>query len=114
MGIPVFAGFSGGFGVLLGSTGGYLLGFLFTALIMWLFEKIPGNKTLMLILSMLVGLVVCYAFGTAWFMVVYGHNTGPIGLGSTLMMCVVPFILPDLAKIALAVLISSRVRKYVP
>lgn len=114
VGIPVFAGFSGGFGVLLGSTGGYLLGFLFTALIMWLFEKIPGNKTLMLILSMLVGLVVCYAFGTAWFMVVYGHNTGPIGLGSTLMMCVVPFILPDLAKIALAFLISSRVRKYVP
>ena len=114
VGVPVFAGFSGGFGVLLGSTGGYLIGFLFTALIMWLFEKFPGNKTVMLVLSMLAGLLVCYAFGTAWFMVVYGNNTGPVGLGTALMWCVVPFILPDLVKLGIAFVISSRVKKYVP
>ncbi|MDD5952465.1 MAG: biotin transporter BioY [Oscillospiraceae bacterium] len=113
IGVPVFAGFSGGFGVLLSSTGGYIIGFLFTALIMWLFEKLPGNKTLMLVLSMLAGLLVCYAFGTAWFMVVYAQSTGPVGLGAALMWCVVPFIIPDLVKLGLAFVIATRVRKYV-
>ena len=40
--IPVFAGFSGGIGVLLGNTGGYIIGFLFSALVMWLIEKLFG------------------------------------------------------------------------
>ena len=45
VGIPVFAGFSGGIGVLLGNTGGYIVGFLFSALLMWLIEKLFGRKT---------------------------------------------------------------------
>ncbi|MCF0229949.1 MAG: biotin transporter BioY [Parasporobacterium sp.] len=58
-----------------------------------------------------IGLLVCYAFGTAWFMVVYTGQTGAIGLGTALMWCVVPFIIPDIAKMVLAIVLSERLRK---
>lgn len=108
VGVPVFAGFSGGIGCLLGSTGGYIVGFLLTALVMWLMERLLGDKMWVLALSMVLGLAVCYAFGTAWFMVVYARTTGAIGLLTALGWCVVPFILPDLIKIALALVICRR------
>ena len=53
---------------------------------------------------------MCYAFGTAWFMAVY--TTGPMDVGAAVAMCVIPFILPDLVKIGLAVTLAQRVRKY--
>lgn len=108
VGLPVFAGFAGGLGALLGSTGGYLVGFVFLALVMWAMERIPGKKTWVLALSMVLGLAVCYAFGTAWFMVVYARTTGPVGLWTALGWCVFPYILPDLVKMALALLIRKR------
>ena len=75
IGVPVFAGFSGGIGVLAGTTGGYIIGFLFSALVMRAMEKLPGKKAVMQIVSMIVGLIVCYAFGTAWFMIVTAEQT---------------------------------------
>ena len=60
---------------------------------------------------MVLGLAVCYAFGTAWFMVVYTHNSGAIGLGTALSWCVFPFIIPDLVKMALAISLSEQLRK---
>ena len=108
VGIPVFAGFSGGVGCLLGSTGGYLVGFLFTALVMWAMERLMGKKLWVLALSMLLGLVVCYAFGTVWFMLVYARTTGEIGLLTALGWCVFPYVLPDLIKIALALVLCRR------
>lgn len=111
VGLPVFAGFSGGIGYMLGSTGGYIVGFLLSAIVMWAMEKIPGKRDWLLPLSMGLGLLVCYAFGTGWFMVVYGKNTGPIGLMTALGWCVIPYILPDLGKIALAMLLQKRLKK---
>ncbi|MGM9549044.1 MAG: biotin transporter BioY [Faecousia sp.] len=108
VGLPVFAGFSGGLGVLLGSTGGYIVGFVFTALIMWAMERLLGRKTWVLAVSMVIGLAVCYAFGTAWFLMVYARTTGPIGLWTALGWCVFPYILPDLVKLALALVIRKR------
>ena len=108
IGLPVFAGFSGGIGCLLGTTGGYIVGFLLAALVMWAMEKLPGNRSWMLTLSMLLGLAVCYAFGTVWFMNVYARQSGAIGLMTALGWCVFPFIIPDLIKIALARVISRR------
>ena len=46
IGVPVFSGFTGGVGILVGTTGGYIIGFLFSALVMWLMEKIPGKRSL--------------------------------------------------------------------
>lgn len=111
VGIPVFAGFSGGFGVITGPTGGYIVGFILSALIMWMMEKMFGSNILILTVSMIIGLIVCYAFGTVWFMTVYTQNTGAVGLGAVLGWCVIPFIIPDAVKIICAVLITSRVRK---
>lgn len=108
IGIPVFAGFTGGIGIILGNTGGYIVGFLFSAIIMWGTEKIVGKRAWGLALSMMLGLLVCYTFGTLWFMVVYIRTTGEIGLLTVLGWCVFPFMIPDIVKIALALLVYRR------
>ena len=113
VGLPVFAGFQGGFGAILGTTGGYLIGFVFTALVMWGMTKAFGDGTFVLALSMILGLAVCYVFGTIWFMQVYTDASGAVALATVLGWCVVPFIIPDLIKIAVAVLVSKRLKKYV-
>ena len=97
--------------ILLGNTGGYIIGFLFSALLMWLIEKLFGRKTWVLGVSMVLGLIVCYAIGTVWFMVVYAQNSGAVGLATVLGWCVIPFIVPDLVKIALALTLSKRLAK---
>lgn len=113
IGIPVFAGFTGGMGIVLGSTGGYIIGFLLSALLMWGMEKLLGKKTWVLALSMVLGLLVCYIFGTIWFMLVYTRETGAIGLWTALGWCVFPFVIPDLVKIVLALLICTRLAKVI-
>ncbi len=109
VGVPVFAGFSGGIGVLLGNTGGYIIGFLFTGLIYILFTKFFKKNIVMKVVALVLGLAVCYAFGTAWFMHVYMKSSGEVGLLTVLGWCVFPFIIPDLLKLALAVVISKRI-----
>ena len=113
IGVPVFARFSGGIGVLAVTTGGYIIGFLFSALVMWAMEKIPGKKSVIQILSMAAGLIVCYAFGTVWFMAVYMKTSGPVGLMAVLGWCVIPFIIPDIIKILLAYGLSRKLKKYI-
>ena len=78
---------------------------------MWLIERLLGTKTWVLALSMLLGLAVCYAFGTVWFLAVYAKNTGAIGLWTALGWCVFPYIVPDLVKIALALVLCKRLKK---
>lgn len=92
VGIPVFAGFMGGPAVLLGKTGGYVIGYIFIALATALAVKRSG-KLPVIGAAMLAGLLVCYGFGTAWFMAVTGAD-----LVSALGWCVLPFIVPDVCK----------------
>lgn len=113
IGAPVFAGFNGGIGILLGTTGGYIIGFLFSALLMWGIEKLFGNKKIVLLLSMAAGLLVCYAVGTVWFMAVYSGNSGTVGLGTVLGWCVIPFIIPDMIKIAVSYMLTNRIKKFI-
>ena len=114
VGLPVFAGFSGGMGVILGTTGGYIAGFLFSALLMWGIETAFGRSKAVLAVSMAAGLLVCYAFGTIWFIAVYARNSGSVALSAVLAWCVIPFIIPDLIKIAAALLLTGRLRKALP
>ena len=112
-GLPVFAQFMGGVGVLLGTTGGYIIGFLFTAALYWALERVIGGKSVWTIAALVLGLLVCYAFGTAWFMVVYAAQSGPVGLAAALSWCVLPFVIPDLAKLALAWGLAAVLKKHV-
>ncbi len=112
VGLPVFSGFKGGVGVLIGTTGGYIIGFIFIALIYQMFDKFFGRKISVRILALVTGLIVCYAFGTAWFMIVYTGTKGAVDIGTALGWCVIPFIIPDLVKLTLAMMISLRVSQW--
>jgi biotin transport system substrate-specific component len=109
-GVPVFHGFTGGAGILLGNTGGYIIGFIFTALITGLASDRYGAKPMPLILSMTVGVLVCYAFGTVWFAVLYAKTGGSAGIMTILGWCVFPFIIPDAIKIAAAAFLTARLK----
>lgn len=111
VGVPVFSGFRGGVGVLLGVTGGYLVGFLVAGLVFAAVTARGRVTPLFQTVGVVLSLLSCYAFGTAWYMVLYLTSSGPVALGSVLMACVVPFLLPDAVKIALAYLVSAALKK---
>lgn len=111
IGIPVFSGFQGGAGVLFGPTGGYIIGFLFTALLYWLLTFLFGNATAVQIVSLLIGLIACYAFGTIWYLLIYSRGSGSMGLAALLSLCVVPYILPDIIKLILAVFLGKKLKR---
>ena len=112
IGVPVFSGFKGGIGVLFGSTGGYIIGFIFTALIVGMVAN-KSDKLLMIIISMLGGVLVCYIFGTAFFAFVYAKENTPASLGTVLGWCVFPFIIPDIIKIVLAAMLTKKLKKFI-
>ena len=104
VGVPVFSGFQGGFGVLLGPTGGYLWGFLLGCFCFWLPEKRLPRWVL------LVGCqLLCYLCGSLWYGLVY---TGG-GLWAVVLKCVVPYLLPDGLKLMLALAVSKRLKNIV-
>lgn len=105
-GVPVFSGFRGGIGVLSGVTGGYIVGFLFSALVYWGITTLTKNKFLWKSVAFVAGLVVCYAFGTAWFVFVKGRTGSPVDFVGALTLCVVPFVAFDVVKIAFATVLS--------
>ncbi len=110
VGVPVFAGFKSGFSALVGSTGGYIVGFVFTILIIQLFKHLKKESYLFMTIGMVIGLAVCYAFGTAWFYYVYTGGGNSTTVGGVLAMCVFPFLIPDALKIALAVFVVNRLQ----
>ena len=112
VGLPVGAGFQGGLGWLLGTTGGYIVGFLCIALIYWLMTAKLGESLPVSIAACVLGLAVCYVFGTIWFIAVYARTTGPVGVMTALGWCVFPYVIPDLLKLVLAVTLSQRIKGF--
>lgn len=113
IGMPVFGGFKGGIGVLFGPTGGYLYTYPIMAwIISYTIEKSahrsPIYQKLAMILGMVIAMVICYAVGTIWLAYLNG-----ITIYQAFMAAVVPFLLPDCLKIAVATLISIPVRAQV-
>ena len=94
--------------MLAGATGGYIVGFVLTALVVGLARDIFGMKIVPLAVSMVLGVLVCYAFGTAWFSVI-----SEITFGKALAVCVLPYIPFDALKIAAAVFIARRTYKFI-
>lgn len=106
IGLPVFSGLSGGPAKLFGTTGGYIIGYIPCAFLASLVIEKWGRAYWKQCLAMALGVVVCYAFGTVWFMV-----TRHIGLWESLTMCVIPFLPGDLIKILLAAFLAGRLEK---
>lgn len=110
VGLPVFAGWSGGFGIVMGMTGGFIVGYIplafFTGLIYKPFshsKKMPVRMAAM-IAGMVVGNIVLYALGTAWFMVSTGMT-----LAASLAACVTPFLPGDFIKMAAVCIIAPPI-----
>ena len=103
LGAPVFAGFAGGVQVIMGKTGGYLLGYLIAALLVGLLRARWGSGYWRLCFAMALGTAGCYFFGTVWFMAVTGT-----GIWTSLVYCVFPFLAGDALKIALAAYLARR------
>lgn len=96
VGLPVFAGFSGGAQQLVGLTGGYLWGYLLCALAAgWLIRRAP--RPVLVPLWLVTGTALLYAVGTLW----YCRQTGAPP-GTALSTCVLPFLPADGVKIAVA------------
>ena len=106
VGIPVFAGFTGGFGILMGPTGGYLIGYIVLALAAGLIISKASGKFYWFVIAMIAGTFFCYLFGTIWYMVVMSQSN----VAAALMSCVVPFLPGDAIKIVLASLLSCKLR----
>lgn len=113
VGVPVFAGFRGGIAVLFSTTGGYILGFFAMCAVYAVITGLIKDTVPVRICAGVLGLLTCYAFGTMWFYIVYLRTTGPVGIGTVLTWCVTPYIIPDLCKLSLAALLSSRLRKVI-
>ncbi len=113
VGLPVFSGFRGGVGALVGSTGGYLVGFIVSALLMWALSGFARKSRWTLAASMALSLAACYAFGTAWFVIVSVRAGKAMTVGAALSMCVLPYIVPDAAKLWLACVLARRLKKFV-
>ena len=111
-GLPVFAGWTGGAGLVLGMTGGYIIGYIFlaffTGLIYFSMGRNAGGKEkyIWMAVSMVIGTAVLYAFGTAWFIKVTGMD-----LAASLSACVLPFLPGDALKIAGAAVLGGRLEK---
>ncbi|WP_027400226.1 biotin transporter BioY [Anaerovorax odorimutans] len=115
IGLPVFHNFTGGFGIIAGPTGGYIVGYIAAAfLIGYLTDKFifsKDNKTsaiyVKLILSMVAGGILCYTLGTIWFMKLTGTSLIP-----ALLSCVIPFLPGDLIKILIASFLTKRLKNF--
>ena len=105
-GVPVFSGFTGGAGKLLGPTGGYLIGFAFMALICGILIDRSHHNFVIGMAGMILGTIICYAFGTVWL----AYQAG-MTMGAALAAGVLPFIPGDLAKMVVAAVVAPQIRR---
>lgn len=108
VGLPVFHNFSGGFGIITGPTGGYIIGYAAAAWLIGFLAEKTGRGFYRNIIGMAAGLAVCYGLGTLWFMVLTST-----GLVAALMLCVVPFLIGDAVKIAAGAILVKKLHRLV-
>lgn len=106
VGLPVFSAYSGGLAKIAGPTGGYLIGFIFMAIISGVFIEKSGGKILPSVLGMVIGTLVDYLLGTIWFVILM-----KCGFWYALTVCVFPFVIGDGIKIAIALALGGALRK---
>ncbi len=110
-GLPVFSGGSAGPAILIGPTGGYLVGYVISALITgaimsMVVRRRPSRRMLPVVLSLIaiLGVALVHVFGVAWFMV------GPLGMSLGQGLAATAVFLPaDLVKAVLAGMLATAV-----
>lgn len=103
IGIPVFAGFSGGIATILGPTGGFIVGYVLLCLIASIPVKSKKYAFLFHLLLMVIGTFILYLLGTFWFI-----HYCKVDFISAVKVCVIPFVIIDLVKMVLACLIAKK------
>ncbi len=104
-GVPVFANFNSGLGALFGPSGGFILSYPATALIVSLLTKKPSFNHIKVTVVCIFALTINYICGCLWYS--YICETGFL---NSIYVCVLPFIIFDLVKIQLAYLTSKIIR----
>ena len=110
IGLPVFSGFSGGIGHLFSLSGGFLLGFLLMATVYMICEGLFGKTGKRRLIYLATGLAFLYTGGVLWLVFIYAEGGG-YSIGAAILSFVLPYILPDAAKIGAAYLIASRLKR---
>ncbi len=118
-GLPVFSGFKGGIGVLLGATGGFIISFPLLPLFAGLGQRIGARKAgekgpfyhTMLIIGLVLGAALNYVVGTFWFAGIYLGGVNAENLGKGFAACVLPFLPTAVIKIVLALLLGNLLRR---
>ena len=108
-GLPVFSGFSGGIGAFLSPGGGFLLGFPAALLVCRWIIHAPESSALRLFLGMLAGLLTDYLIGAFYYLFMFAEGAVS-ALPAVLSVTLLPFLLPDFLKIALAVFLTLRLK----
>lgn len=108
IGLPVFSGFGGGLGVLMGAGGGFIWGFFVIAIVVGFVSDKFGADFVKMTIAMSAGTVGCYVSGVLWYIFVYSSGEGLI---AALSACVFPFVVPDAVKIIAAATVVSRLKK---
>ena len=115
VGLPVFSGFSGGIGVLLGPTGGYIIGYVVCAVIVGIMthtgadgKSLRKGQFFRCVAAMTLGTIACYFFGTVWFLLIM---KGTYAVAQALLVCVVPYLLFDMIKIIAAAAVVLPIKK---
>ncbi|MFI3210362.1 MAG: biotin transporter BioY [Peptostreptococcaceae bacterium] len=106
IGLPVFANLTGGFGILFGPTGGYILSLPICAYVVSSLNEKFSKNNFQTFLIMVFGLLIVYLFGTSQFMLITKND-----LLTSLSLCVLPFVIFDLIKIIMAIYISKIISK---
>lgn len=104
IGAPVFAGFQGGFGIVVGATGGFILSFPLMALTAGIGES--KNNKLWLACWLLAGAVINYFCGMLYFMFAMGSD-----LRTAFIACVLPFIPTAVIKIVLVAILGKNLKR---
>ena len=99
LGLPVFSDSESGWGVILGPTGGYIIGFVLAAVLTgWLAQQSWDRKILRAILASAAGTVVIFAVGLPWLAAYLGAVGAPNDLDSVLRGGLYPFIIGGIIK----------------
>ena len=117
-GAPVFTGFTGGAVKVLGPTGGYIIGYIFLAIVEGAFVEMvrarsarpyesegKGSASAMIFVGMLFGTLVLYIIGTLWL----AKQSG-VSLVAAFFAGVLPFVVGDVVKMIVALFVGTKIR----